>query len=265
VTVAAWLEGIAVCVALSLVAQSVTAQAGSASTQGETPEYQALIDRAVTEYEAHNFAEARALFTDAHAVNPNARTLRGLGMVAFELKDYVESITRLDAALASRVKPLEGDLRKHTEELLARANAFVARYELDIKPALQSSRIIVDGVPVEIATGQALSLVVGEHVLEVQAPGYQEEKRALSVTGGDAQRIVIELQPIQAAPLLATSAQPAKQEQSVWNSPWLWTGVGAVVVGGVVAAVLLSSGGGTKSIAPISGDIGGIVQTLVVK
>jgi tetratricopeptide (TPR) repeat protein len=251
-----------VCFALSLVTQSVTAQAVSAQT--ETPEYQALIDRAVTEYEAHNFAEARALFTDAHAVNPNARTLRGLGMVAFELKDYPESITRLDAALASRVKPLDGDLRKQTEELLARANAFVARYELDIKPALASSRIIVDGVPLEIATGQALTLAVGEHVLEVQAPGYQEEKRALNVTGGEAQRIVIELQPIQAAPALATSAQPARREQSVWNSPWLWTGVGAVVAGGVVAAVLLSSGG-TKPIAPISGDIGGIVQTLVVK
>jgi hypothetical protein len=251
-----------VCVALSLVVQGVTAQAGPSQT--EPSEYQALIDRAVTEYEAHNFAEARALFTEAHAINPNARTLRGLGMVAFELKDYGESITRLDAALSSQVKPLEGDLRKQTEELLARANAFVARYELDIRPPLESTRIVVDGVPVEIAAGQALTLSVGEHVLEVQAPGYQEEKRALSVTGGEPQRIVIELQQTQAAPLLATSAQPPLQEHSVWNSPWLWTGVGAVVVGGVVAAVLLSSAG-TKPIAPIAGDIGGIVQTLVVK
>jgi hypothetical protein len=258
--VTVWLECIAACVLLAVAVHGVNAQA----VQPQPPEYQALIEEALTEYEARNFAEARALFTKAHAVYPNARTLRGLGMVSFELKAYAESITSLEAALAAQVKPLTGELRKETQELLARAKAFVARYELDIKPELRSTQIIVDGIPVELAPGQVLTLSVGEHVLQVQAPGNEEQKRALSVRGGEVERIVIELKETPAAPLLATSAQPKRDERSVWTSPWLWTGVGAVVAGGVLTAVLLSSSV-TKTSAPIPGDIAGIVQTLVLR
>jgi len=257
-----WLECVAACVLLSLAVHGVNAQA--MPLQPQPAEYQTLIDQALTEYEARNFAEARALFTKAHAVYPNARTLRGLGMVAFELKAYSESITRLEAALVAQVKPLAGELRSETQELLARAKAFVARYELDIKPELHDTQIVVDGMPVERDPHQGFTLSVGDHILQVQAPGYEEQKRALSVRGGEVERIVIELKQAPAAPRLATSAQPKREERSVLSSPWLWTGVGVLVAGGVLAAVLLSSGG-TKTSAPIPGDIGGIVQTLVQK
>jgi hypothetical protein len=259
-TVTVWLECIAACVLVLVAVHGVNAQAA----QPQPPEYQTLIEEALTEYEARNFAEARALFTKAHAVYPNARTLRGLGMVSFELKAYAESITSLEAALAAQVKPLTGELRNETQQLLARAKAFVARYELDIKPEQRSTQIVVDGIPLELAPGQVLTLSVGEHVLQVQAPGREEQKRALSVRGGEVERIVIELKETPAAPLLATSAQPKRDQRSVWTSPWLWTGVGAVVAGGVLTAVLLSSGG-TITSAPIPGDVGGVVQTLVVK
>ena len=263
-TVTIWRKGVVACVLLSIAVHGVNAQATPPQPQPQPPEYQTLIDRALAEYEAHNFAEARALFNQAHALYPNARTLRGLGMVSFELKTYGESIRYLEAALTAQVKPLTGELRDETLELLARAKAFVARYEIEIKPEPPSLQIVVDGIPVEFAPGQGLTLSVGEHVLQVQAPRYQEEKRALSVKGGEAVRIVIELKETPAAPRLATSAQPQRDERSVWSSPWLWTGVGAVVVGGVLTAVLLSSGG-TKTSAPISGDIGGVVQTLGLK
>ncbi|HEX2678032.1 MAG TPA: tetratricopeptide repeat protein [Polyangiales bacterium] len=224
------------------------------------PEYQALIDRAVAEYGAHDFPEARALFAQAHEMFPNARTLRGLGMTEFELRNYAESIARLEQALASQVRPLEGTLRAQTEELLARARGFVTRYEIELKPPVQGATFVVDGVPVQLADGHVLTLGVGEHTLLVQAPSYREEKRALSVNGGTQLSLVIELQP-QAAPALATSAQPLQPRDSIWSSPLLWTGVGAVVLGGVIVAVVASSsgGGGAK---PIAGDIGGVVQTL---
>jgi hypothetical protein len=260
--VTVWLECMALCVLLLAAVHGVHAQA--TPLQAQPPEYQILIDQALAEYEARNFAEARALFIKAHAVYPNARTLRGLGMVAFELKTYAESITNLEAALAAQVKPLAGELRSETQELLARAKAFVARYEVEIKPELRSTQVIVDGIPVELAPGQGLTLSVGEHLLQVQAPGCEEQKRALSVRGGEVAHLVIELKETPAAPLLATSAQPKREERSVWSSPWLWTGVGAVVAGGVLTAVLLSSGG-TETRAAIPGDIGGVVQTLVLK
>ena len=236
--------------ALAFAAHGVSAQ-----DVAPPPQYQALIQQALNEYDLHNLAEARALFNRANELYPNARTGRGLGMVEFELRNYGESIRHLEAALASQVKPLSGSLRAATDELLTRAKAFVAHYELEWSPQTKDSRIIVDGVPVELAANGALTLTVGEHVIEVQAPGYHDEKRAVRVQGGERARLVIELRqqarlapelpapaqtaPIHTAPALATQARPAPQDSSLFASPWFWTGVGAVVIAGAATAGVL--------------------------
>lgn len=108
------------------------AQAGD--DEREPAGYRAAIDAAVQEHELNHFAESREHFARAHALYPNARTLRALGMVAFELKRYSESARYLTDALASRERTLEGDKRAQTEKLLARANGYLARFALDIAP-----------------------------------------------------------------------------------------------------------------------------------
>ena len=47
----------------------------------------------------------------------------------------------------------------------------------------------------------------------------------------------------------------ARDDDSVWQSPWLWAGAGAVVVTGVVIAVLVASAGGDETAAPIDGSL----------
>jgi hypothetical protein len=233
----------------------------------EPPEYKVLIEQARNEYEAHNFAEARALFLRAHEQFPNARTLRGLGIMEFELRNYGDCVARLSEALASTVRPLDGVLRKETEELLARARTFVARVELETQPpAIRGMRIVVDGEPLASTPDRALTLTVGEHVLLIQVPCYQEERRTLSVKGAEERHLVIQLRLQQPpAPERVTALQPAPpkhDERAVWKSPWLWTGVGAAVIGGAVAGVLLSTRGQKHAPESVSGDIGGVVQTL---
>jgi len=254
-----WLIGARIAV-LTLCAP---AAAQSDAVRPEPAEYQTVIKQAVEEYGARNFAEARAAFLRAHELYPNARTLRGIGMAEFELKNYGDCILRLEQALASRVKPLDGELRAQTETSLARARSYVGRFELELRPQVRGARIAIDGVQLKLVAGQALILTVGEHTLRAQAPGYDDEQRALSVKGGETQRLVIELRSTvtSSAPTLATSEAPAKQRDSVWSSPWLWTGVGAVVVGGVVTAVVLA-GQEEDTAQPIAGDIGGVVSTL---
>lgn len=257
--VVAWL---ALAVLVALDASPAAAQAATAAA--EPAQYQALIDQALSEYVAHNFAEARALFLKAHEVYPNARTLRGLGMAEFELRNYGDCIARLEEALASQVKPLDAGLRAQTEQLLARARGFVGRFELQLNPpALEGTRIAVDGSAVQLAPGQVLTLTAGEHTLQVSAPGYREARRTLSVKGGEQQPLEIVLLA-QSAPELSTGAAPPAKHDSIWASPWLWTGVGAVVAGGILTAVLLSSGN-DEAAKPIPGDIGGVVQALHAK
>ena len=87
-----------------------------------------LIGDAVAEYDAGHFQEARALFRQAHESPPTARTLRGIGMCSFELRDYVEATRSLGASLRDTRRPLTERSRNGTRRLLlARAHTFVGR------------------------------------------------------------------------------------------------------------------------------------------
>ena len=88
------------------------APASGASADLEPAGYRDTVERAVLEFAAGHFEESRALFARAHALFPNARTLRGLGMAEFELRNYVIAIEHLEAALANQARPLDEDLRR---------------------------------------------------------------------------------------------------------------------------------------------------------
>lgn len=62
-----------------------TAQSRRESTQKEPAGYRDAIDTALQEMGLGNYEEAREQFARAHALSPNARTLRGLGISEFEL------------------------------------------------------------------------------------------------------------------------------------------------------------------------------------
>lgn len=219
--------------ALSLVLGGASlAHAQTSPPSAEPQGYRDAIDEAVTEYEDQHFEEARSLFARAHAIYPNARSARGLGMVEFELRNYGTSIEHLEAALASPVRPLEGALRTQTEALLERAKRFVGHVALRVTPG--ASRVIVDGVPVEVAPGKSLVLQVGDHTLEVQAEGYSPERRTVSLRGGETQTLQIALQAPVARTLQPVSEPPVKQ-----RAPWALMGTGgALAVGGGVLVYL---------------------------
>src|SRR3954468_5859705 len=94
-------------VALALVFFTVTATAVAppralAQDPAETPQYRSLLEEAVAEYDARRYEEARALFRRAHDLSPNARTMRGIGMASFELREYVEALRALEGALVDK-------------------------------------------------------------------------------------------------------------------------------------------------------------------
>lgn len=205
------------------------AQLESVELSASEPEgYRELVNAAVAEYGLRHFAEARGLFSRAHALSPNARTLRGLGTTEFELRNYSESVSYLEQALASTVKPLDPSLRERTERVLARARAFVGRLQLHVQPS--SSLAIVDGLPVRGAK-EEIVLPVGDHVVELQAPGYLPEKRKLRVDGGDCKTLYIAL-TLQVDP--AHASEQREPPRALRKNPWLWTGIALVAAGTAV-------------------------------
>jgi tetratricopeptide (TPR) repeat protein len=248
---------------------------GSAPLQAQASEakhYERLIHDAVSEFATGNYAEARALFEQAHALTPSARTLRGLGMTSFELRHYVQAQGELSAALTDKRKPLTRAQRDEVTALLERARNYVGVVECDVTPT--EATLLVDGSP---AGDRKLTLDLGEYHLTVRAPGYKDFELRVNVEGGRTQQLKIELKPVELSPSkaeLATTAQPASSRTSattevgeprtpsVFQRWWFWTAVGVLVAGGVTAGVLVSSHSGTRPLE--NGDVGKAVVTLRV-
>jgi tetratricopeptide (TPR) repeat protein len=208
---------------------------------GESPAYRELVEQALQEYARQNFEEASSLFTRAHQLYPNARTQRGLGMTAFELRRYPESIAQLQLALASQIKPLDAQLRADTETLLHRARGFVATVTVDVQP--RDAELRLDGEPVAPFT--PLVVALGEHVLELQKPGYVSERRVVRLHGGERlePRLTLALDNLSRAHAPQRADDARTPRHALYKNGWLWTGVGVLVAGAVSAGVLLGTRG----------------------
>lgn len=170
-------------VALAVGLAAALAVTSAAAQDAEPAEYRALIESAVTEFAAHNFPEARALFRRAHAIHPNARTLRGLGMSSFELRDYADSVRMLRLALADERQPLTDEQRAQTEALLARADAYVGRFRLEGVP--DDATVRVDGASVAREDDGTLLLSLGVHELEASVGDQVTHHGRVEVEGGE--------------------------------------------------------------------------------
>lgn len=219
------------------------------------PDYERAIDQAVDEHERGNFEEAREHFREAHELYPNARTLRGLGMVEFELRNYGESAKFLTGALNEQTRALDAELRHEVEVLLDRARAYVGEVRVAVEPG--TATVSVDGVPVASGPNAALNLLVGDHLLEFRASGRMPERRQISVRGRDQ----ITIQVVLAAPESSAHTMPTERradEAPTYKKWWVWTAAGVLVAGATTAIVVAATRDRT---APISGGTSGVVLT----
>ena len=159
-----------------------------------------LIGDAVAEYDAGHFQEARALFRQAHEKQPTARTLRGIGMCSFELRDYVEATRALAASLREQRRPLTSEQKRHAEALLARANTFVGRFTVKVKP--EGASLFVDGHPADLEPDGVLLLAFGRHQLSLRCPSCSpaEKDEDVDVSGGEKKDIELALAPAPPTP-----------------------------------------------------------------
>ena len=235
--------------ALLVVVQPARAQDAVAVVEPAVPaEYASLIDSAVEEFAAGRWAEARALFSRAQAMYPNARALRGAGMAAFELRDYVEAYRSLSEALVATRRSLSAEQRAQVEALRARAQNFVGRFALE--PVAAGATLSVDGRVV--ALGPTLILAIGEHELTLSEPSRPARRTSVNVLGGEADvavvfppgdtiaaaapETVVALDPPRAVPV--QSAIPRRSTASAW--PYVIVGVGSALT--IAGAIFLGLG-----------------------
>jgi tetratricopeptide (TPR) repeat protein len=211
----------------------------------ESAEYKQAVEAALEEYRLQHFEEARSLFERAHAIDPNARTLRGLGMVEFERRHYVRAAELLEAALASKKKPLTDEQRTAVEELLSRTRQFISNYAVEVKPQSNALEVELDGKPVELSAEHKLALEAGEHTLKISAPNAVPRQLRLDVKGGEQQtlHIELELKTTADAQPAATQAKPQQEQahpkRNVLGIALTSAGGAVAVAGGVLGGVAL--------------------------
>jgi hypothetical protein len=233
------------CVVLALVLASAVALAEEGSTPDADARYRSTLKDALAEYDASHFEEARILFRRAHEINPNARTLRSIGMASFELRDYVAAVRALSAALVETRKTLNSEQRTHAQGLLERSRMYVDIYSLKISPA--DARVLIDGRAPDAEPDGTLLLGFGTHNLEVSKPGFVLRAMVVNVRGGERKELAMTLErkpvpaAVPAAPIateVARSSSTAPQEHGEGHSGVAWF----IAAGG---AALLSAGAGT--------------------
>jgi len=219
---------------LALVAFSFDASAARAEPrERESPDkqqYRALIDDAVAEYDAHHFEEARALYRRAHQMAPSARTWRGIGMAAFELRDYVKSLRALEASLVDSRSPLTGAERDQVQALAARARVFVGHFVIHLSP--KEAVLRVDDAATTLDDGDILMLESGRHVLTAAADDRRTETREITVVGGERREISILLPPLP-RPEIGLTSEPRADGAESSRAAWWFAGAGALAAGAV--------------------------------
>ena len=126
-------------------------------------------------------------------------------------------------------------------------------------------QVRIDGEGVALDDAQRVRVAVGDHTVEIGAPGFANERRTVTVVGGEEQTLHVHLRRLGErggadAPSAAQTARAGLPrgargdalaasegatatdgDSSVLSSPWFWTAVVLVVGGGVTAGVLLGN------------------------
>lgn len=220
----------------------LTAALGSsrALAQDEPSDARALIESAVAEYQARRYPEALALFRRAHALEPNARTLRGIGMASFETRQYVEALRALEASLVEELRPLTDEQRTHVEELLTRTRSYVGRVHLQVVPAEADVRI--DGVAIEREPDGAVLLDAGRHEVTASHHGYVNRVVTLAVDGGEEPTVRVELEAVVPVAPAAPLQPPLPTEAPAEDLTLLASGMTGLVLGLLTGGAAVATG-----------------------
>ncbi len=200
-------------------------------------QYQALIAQGISEWEHHNWPETRALFSRAHQLNPNARTLRGMGVASFEMRDYVNAVVQLGGALEDARKPLTDVMRAECEQLLMRARAFVGTYAVSLEP--KQATLLLDGTTPTRDGADRVLVPFGEHTVKAVADDYLEQAQRLNVQGGEQAGLSFVLRKITpvalAAPPLSAATPAATVYEKRGGLRYTWVALGATAAFGAAA------------------------------
>lgn len=149
-------------------------------------------------------------------------------LVALRLLDADQrrQVGQFSGPVRSREGTVSRAVRARAERLLDMAG-FIPSGRLDVTVDPSDARVRVTGpsAPLERLTGTAYVLVPGSYVVSAAREGFREAAEGVVVRSGTQNAVRLTLE----------------DDQSLWSSPWFWTGVGAVVAAAATVAIVAAA------------------------
>jgi hypothetical protein len=190
---------------LTLLVSSFTASpAGAQPKDGGRAEARRLLRAGNAAYKRGDFSAALARFEEAAATFPSARIQFNIGQAQRELGHPVEAVQAFESFLAEadRITTLE---RKQATTALEDLEPAIARLSVATTPP--DATVTVDGsVRGTTPLPRPLVLAPGNHEIAIALTGFVPARENITVAGGEARRLSVELA---LAPVAAAPAQPA--------------------------------------------------------
>lgn len=212
----------------------------------------------VTSLRARQFEAAIEALQRSYDAYPTPVALYNLGLANRELQRPLRAIALFERYLeegGSRIDPGRiASVREAIEAL--RLQVVIVRLRVPIS----QFTTVLDGHNRTHINGE-LQLDPGDHLLVVSAVGYRPWRCELHVAPGERTDLVVQFRADRqvVAPSVLVAASPDQELRSTPHPPtdqtrtassdatsvtsrwWFWTGIGAIVVGGVVAGVLIAN------------------------
>lgn len=177
--------------------------------------------KGVDYYSEGDLAAAMVELQRAYDLKPSYRLLYNLGQVAYEQRDYAEAERYFRDYLAQGGDEIETPRRVEIEQELERLKGRVA--DVMVRADLPDAELFVDEREAgRLPLVKPLRLSAGRRAIRAELPGRPAVQRVIDVVGGEPQSVELRFGP---EPQTA-----ARDDDSVWSSPALWTGIGTGVL-----------------------------------
>jgi hypothetical protein len=244
---------------------AASAAADAAADAASLDQARDLFEQGLQQVEAGDWAGAEQSFRRVLAVKSSAVVSYNLASALARLGRLIESADLL--RIVVRDPSVDVGTRDPAQQLLAEIEAQIGSLTVRVQGDGHELVLQLDGrVLSQGELVQTVSVDPGEHVVLASRKGKTLATETVQV-GGRAplkaevlfdlrEKIVAKPKPDPRVSQLPEEREPrsSSDQDSIWASPWLWAGAGAVVVAGVVIVAAVALGGETTFERPVSGD-----------
>ncbi|MBI2394671.1 MAG: hypothetical protein HYV09_34200 [Deltaproteobacteria bacterium] len=251
-------RAVAALLAVSILAASTTSSAAYtwAAPKGEPSS--AAVQEAKALYIAGNRAVDQGRWSDALVNFEKSYALSGVPAALFNVATTLRALGRhvesrdAFAQLLEQHPKLDPEVKAQAEKMLDEEKARVASLVVaDLPSKKDDLRVSLDGKVQKDDGARPLAFEVdpGKHALRVEEPKSKPYTWEGTFADGEKKQVTVKMVPADVPP---PPKKPEEPKSSVWASPWLWTAVGVVIVGGAAGAYFYDR---SKQLEPGSGNV----------